>query len=417
MLLVLIVLIFLFLIIVTDNMIEKSILYPPFIFNSIWFLVIFIYFLYKIFDPDEMDTLHSNTLIFIVLSNLFFFLGGLFVITNSKKKPKEILFRPSKIPEILDDIILVVTVLALILLYYKAVDLASRIEAKNFLMALRYQLTNVRLNYGILEYFLSFGLFASLYRLYTFDKFSDLNKKKKVKTVLAVLISFGFLVLSTGRTYFFFYFIVVILSIYLKSKIKRKYFWGTFLAALAVFILVGVVLNKGGNLEYSLAKNISSSMDHILAYFEGPLLAFDRFLNSEFDHTYGENTFRFFIALLYELKIIDKPPLDIVNEWILVPYPTNVFTVFYEYVMDFGRIGCLIIIFLFGLLHTWMFYRSKTAGNHFKMITAYSYYPLLMVFFQDQYVSLLSFWIQLWFYSFLILYILDIRRSGKKLFA
>lgn len=415
MLLVSIVLIFLFLIVVADNIVEKSILYPPFIFNFIWFLVILIYFIFKIFDPDEMDTLHSNTLIFIALSNLFFSLGGFYVLTNLKQKTKKILFKPSKVPEILGDIILIITFITLILLFFKAREMASKIVAQNFFVALRYQLTNVRLDYGILDYFLSFGLFASLYRLYTFESLTDLSLKQKIKLSLAVLISFAFLVLSTGRTYFFFYFITALMTIYLKGNIKSRYIWSFFLVAFITFILVGIVLSKGGNLEYSISENISSSVNHILAYLEGPVLAFDRFYNSEYTHTWGENTFRFFIAILYESNIIEKPPADIVNEWILVPYPTNVFTVFYQYVMDFGKTGCWIIMFLFGLLHTWMFYRSKTSDNHFKLLTAYSYYPLLMVFFQDQYVSLLSFWIQLWMYSFLVLYLFDKQLHGEKI--
>ena len=403
MLLVSIVLIFLFLTVVADNIFEKSILYPPFIFNLIWFMVIFIYFIYKIFDPDEMDTLHSNTLIFIAVSNFFFSLGGFYVLTNLKKKSLDIFFKPTKVPEIVGDIVIMVTLLSLVLLFFKAKEYASEIQANNFFISLRFQLTNMRISYGILEYFMVFGLFASLYRLYTFNDFSDLRTKEKLKLILSILISFAFLALSTARTSFFLYFITFLMTIYLKGKIRRKYIWSFFIASILSFLIVGVVLNKGGSLTDSLGENIRSGINHFLAYFEGPVLAFDRFLNSDFIHTYGKNTFRFFFALLYKLGIIETQPLDIVKEWILVPYPTNVYTVFYPYIMDFGIVACWVIIFLFGLVHTWLFYRSKTSGNHFKMITAYSYYPLLMVFFQDQYFSLLSQWIQMWFYSFLIL--------------
>jgi oligosaccharide repeat unit polymerase len=323
------------------------------------------------------------------------------------KKPSRIIFIPSKIPEIIGDVIIIITLVTLILVFFKAKELASEVEAQNFFIALRYQLTSVRHTYGVLDYFLSFGLFASLYRLLTFEKFSDLGFKRITKLIVSMIITFGFLVLSTGRTYFFFYMITALIIIYLKGRVRVRYIVGFFLSALILFIFIGVILNKGGNMENSFRMNINSSLNHLLAYFEGPLLAFDRFLNSEISHTYGENTFRFFIALLYDLNLSDKPPIDIVNKWIMVPYPTNVYTIFYQYFMDFGILGCWIVIFLFGLVHTWMFYRAKTSGNHFKMITAYTFYPLLMVFFQDQYFSLLSFWIQLWFYSFMIFILID----------
>ena len=385
------------------NRVEKSFLFPPFIFNGIWFIVLFVYILVKIADPQEMDTLRSNTLLFIGFANISFTAGGLYLLINYRKKPVKNTYSPSKVPAILGDTILLISVLTLILLFFKARNMASEIEAQNFFIALRHQLTNLRLDYGILGYFLVFGLFASLYRFMTFDNLSGISLKNKFKLITSFIISIGFLILSTGRTYFFFYFITLFIIIYFKGELKRKYIRIFFFMFFFLFILVGIVLSKGGSLTYSLSENISSSITHILAYLNGPLLAFDRFLNSDFTHTYGENTFRFFFALLYKLNIISREPVDIVKEYLFVPYPTNVYTVFYTYVMDFGRLGTIFLIFLFGMLNSWLFYKSKSSGNHVKMLTAFSYYPLLMVFFQDQYFSLLSFWIQLWFYSLIVL--------------
>lgn len=411
------VLVVLFAAVIVDNLADRSILYPPFIFNLIWFLVILVYVIFKCIDPGEMDTLHTKTFILIGISNILFTLGGLYARFQFRKKPSDISFRPSAIPEIMGDLIIVVTLISLVLLWFKARDLASQVWAKNFFIALRHQLTNMRMTYGILDYFLVFGLFASLYRLYLFDNFSDLDVGKKAKLVFSVLVSFAFLALSTGRTYIFFYFITVFITLFLKGKFKSRYITGFLFLALMAFITVGIILNKGGEFGESAGENMRQGLRHILAYFEGPVLALDRFITSGFDHTFGRNTFRFFIAVLYETGLVTTPPVDIVKEWIFVPYPTNVFTVFQPYVMDFGMVGCWVIMFCFGLVHTWMFYRAKTAGNHFKMLTAFSYYPLLMVFFQDQYFSLLSFWVQLWFYSFILLFLFREYSPGKKKIA
>jgi oligosaccharide repeat unit polymerase len=385
------------------NRVEKSFLFPPFIFSGIWFLVLFVYVLVKIVDPQEMDNMRANTLLFLGFANISFTAGGLYLLLNYTRRPVITRFTPSKVPAILGDVIIVITLLTLVLLFFKAQSMASEIVAQNFFIALRHQLTNLRLDYGILGYFLVFGLFASLYRYLTFDRLSDLSFKERAKLIISFLISIGFLILSTGRTYFFFYFITLFIIIYFKGELKTRYMRIFFFLFLFLFILVGIVLSKGGSLTYTLSENISSSITHILAYLNGPLLAFDRFLNSDFSHTYGKNTFRFFFALLYKLNIIGQEPVDIVKEYVFVPYPTNVYTFFYTYVMDFGRIGTILLIFLFGMLNSWLFYKSKSSGNHVKLLAAFSYYPLLMVFFQDQYFSLLSFWIQLWFYSFIVL--------------
>ncbi|NMC40460.1 MAG: oligosaccharide repeat unit polymerase [Bacteroidales bacterium] len=413
MILAIVVLVVLLAAVIADNLADRSILYPPFVFNAIWFMVILIYVIFKFIDPGEMDTLHPKTLILVGISNIIFSLGGLYVRLQFRKKPSEIKFRPSAIPEIAGDLIIVLTIITLVLLWFRAREMASQVWAKNFFIALRHQLTNMRMTYGILDYFLVFGLFASLFRLYLFDNFRDLTFKRRVKLVISVLISFAFLALSTGRTYIFFYFITVFITLYLKGKFRSRYVTGFFLTALLTFVIVGIVLNKGGEFGESAGENLKLGLGHILAYFEGPVLALDRFVTSGFDHTFGKNTFRFFIAVLYETGLVNTPPVDIVKEWIFVPYPTNVFTVFQPYVMDFGIPGCWVIMFLLGLVHTWMFYRAKTSDNHFKMLTAYSYFPLLMVFFQDQYFSLLSFWIQLWFYSFILLFLFREYSPGK----
>src|ERR1700722_5714779 len=59
--------------ILVNYLLGRSVLYPPFLFCSIWLLVLTIYR----FSPGEFDPLHSNTLALLAMGAVFFSLVGL----------------------------------------------------------------------------------------------------------------------------------------------------------------------------------------------------------------------------------------------------------------------------------------------------------------------------------------------------
>ncbi len=386
-----------------NNYFIKSIFYPPFVFTFIWFIILFVYFLLKLFNLVSIEELHSKTLLLLLLANLMFSAGGLYCIFYRRNLgDKFINFKPTKIPKIFEDIFLLISIGGLFLLFQEAMNIASKVESQNVLISLRYQLTVKRLDYGILKYFLVFGLFNSLYRFLTFSKFNELKKSQKARLIISIIVSLVLLILSTGRTYILFYFTTILLIQFFKGNLIFKDVRMFILLSLIGFIGLGIILNKGGSITYSLSENLKSSFHHIIAYMEGPVLAFDKFFNSEFEYTYGKNTLRFFYAILFKMGLIAIPPVDIVHEYVYVPYPTNVYTLFYEYIMDFGFLITLLMVFFLGVIHTWLYLTSRISGNFLKIISAFSYYPLIMIFFQDQYFSLMSFWLQLFIYSFIV---------------
>lgn len=76
-----------------------------------------------------------------------------------------------------------------------------------------------------------------------------------------------------------------------------------------------------------------------------------------------------------------------------VPDLVNVYTAYYKLIKDFGIIYSLTAMFLFGYLHTYFFIHSKKSFGSligFSMLL----FPLTMTFFEENYTSLLSTWIQ-----------------------
>src|ERR1700722_17822142 len=59
--------------ILVNYWLSRSVLYPPFLFCSIWLLDLPIYR----FSPGEFDPLHANTLALLGMGAVFFSLGGM----------------------------------------------------------------------------------------------------------------------------------------------------------------------------------------------------------------------------------------------------------------------------------------------------------------------------------------------------
>ena len=134
--------------------------------------------------------------------------------------------------------------------------------------------------------------------------------------------------------------------------------------------------------------------DEIKVYLSGSIIAFDATYSSHAYMYTGRNTFRFFIAV-GDAIFGTSSALKLTNEFVSISgINTNVFTIYDFYIRDFGVFYALIAQFVISLIHG-ASYKGMRKGELFQ---TYMYsllsYPLVMQFFQDQYISLLSTWVQ-----------------------
>ena len=118
-------------------------------------------------------------------------------------------------------------------------------------------------------------------------------------------------------------------------------------------------------------------------------------------HTYGTNSFRFVVAVLYKLGIISTAPaansggLFITFEGLR----TNAFTVARAYVEDFGVLFMAFMLMVFGILHGAVYRRACRAKGlkkvRYALINAMLDIPLFFQILTNQYMNVLSGWIQL----------------------
>ncbi len=268
---------------------------------------------------------------------------------------------------------------------------------ENFFVGLRTELSYGDEDIGPLKYLVSFSLVIYAINLYAYLK--ENSKINQVLFIVSLLLTITYAVFMTGRTFFFMILIIYFGMSYLhKSNFSiRKNFWllGIFLA---VFISVGILFGKSGDAESSIRENILPASQSTGIYLVSSINALDWELNHNMQVSYdGSNTFRFFVKAGNQLHLLKNAKVeDILQEFSFVPYPTNVYTFYSPYIEDYGIAFSWLMVGIFGILHTLLNDKALQVKNlRYSLYYSFMLFPLLMSFFQDQYMSLFSSWVQL----------------------
>jgi oligosaccharide repeat unit polymerase len=100
--------------------------------------------------------------------------------------------------------------------------------------------------------------------------------------------------------------------------------------------------------------------------------------------------------------LTDVSPIALLRDYESVPNLTNVYTVYEVYFRDFWYFGVLVPpVFL--VVHWELYRRANFIGGIWIFFYSASIYPLVMQFFQDQYFSMLSMWMQIGFWYWFLL--------------
>jgi len=375
----------LLILLVINNQIDKNYFYPSFLYNLIWFFILSLHHLVRALNLIEIDSLNIYTELYVLFSVISFSTGSI-VIKILNKKISKIKEQKSIYKLKYDNILFYISIFGLLLFINKAFQIVSVSSNEHFLIALRTELNYNNQGYGWISYFVTIGIFNATSRILSFNTKSD-----KIKLVISYVIATLFCILTTGRTFFLLLLILTIGLLAIRNKISLKKIFYSLIIMLFIFIIMGSALQK-------------NQLNSILMYSLGPISAFNNTFNNVSSNYFGEHTLRFFYIITNNTGITNVKTVDLIRPYSEIPFKINVYTAFSNYISDFGIIISLIIIFFIGSIHTILFEFSKYKNATYKYLSALSNYPLIMVFFQDQYFSLLSTWIQFIILSFIILY-------------
>ncbi|MGX6565689.1 O-antigen polymerase [Cupriavidus necator] len=298
------------------------------------------------------------------------------------------------------DLAQLVVIIALPFVYGRATEIADGESIFTVLgyIKLRAAITEDGEGYGILAYLWVLSFVTTSVSIFLCRQ-SNLGGGR---LWLSVAVSLCYCYLSTGRTYILFFLCLALVPLMNVGAVRMRGLLIALVIFAALSIFVAAMTAKGISADEGIAENIESFLESLRGYVVGPFLAFSRLVEWNPDLSWGENTFRLFVSLQYALGISDKAPVSLVKGYAFVPDPTNVYTVYEVYFRDFSYIGVLIPpVFL--MVHYWLYRRARSSGGVWIFYYSASVYPLVMQFFQDQYFSLLSTWIQVWFWYWLFM--------------
>lgn len=385
----------------------KKAFQPAVLFSSLWLGIITLHFIFTLTILSKVAPLSISTYWIFFIGVLCFSLGSFLVQASQQKQPAIISVASGHPPQNefqisrLLRIIVVGIVLIGLPFYIQAtyrIFIASQIEG--FFEGVRTAITYYDEDIGPTKYFLSFSLVAFAINLYAFLQKRDwLNR---TLLLICLFASLTYAVLSSGRSFFLTILVVYVgVSYFFNKKISVKKYLLIAVSFLLFFMLIGVFWGKGGNKESSLEDNIQASTEITATYMVLSLNALDYENTHYLEINYqGDNTLRFFVKVGQQVHLLsDRKVSRLVKEFLWLPYGTNVYTFYSDYIRDFGKLFAWFMIGLFGALHTWVHNKAERNKN-FRFIVYYSVllYPLLLSFFQDQYMSLFSTWLQIIFY-------------------
>ena len=232
------------------------------------------------------------------------------------------------------------------------------------------------------------GPMLSIFAAFIFLIESKESKTDRIWVWTSITVALVFSILTTGRTWIL-QLIVGLAGIYLLKtrRVSAKSAWGfvrwPLVAFLALFSVLAVVNKDTSTLESGASGAIEQ---YGFGYAVTPLAGLNYAIRHSAEYEHDPNhTFRQILPVLAPLwgsKYVAPLPLD---DFVFVPLPTNVYTVFKFYFVDFGFAGMLVAMFVIGAGQTWLF-RKAFAGAHFYVfLFAISLFPLIIATFNDEY--------------------------------
>ena len=274
---------------------------------------------------------------------------------------------------------------------WQAQELASTADfSDSFFINLRIALTrddDAAVSYGAIGYLLPVAFVSTLVELA-----SSKARLFELRGWLSLATSITYAMLATGRTFIFLLFIALAFIALVQRRVRpAQLVLGSVVFVGLGFFGLGVLINKvGDGMDNTAAL---TALDAFTLYSLSGLAAFDLAHALPSALEWGLNVFRSPLAVAKAVGV-DVTVLPLVKEYVFVPEPTNVYTVMLPYVRDFSWPGLLFFFALFGRMHGSLYWRAQLGDPRCVVLYGLSVYPLLMQFFQDQYVSLLTTWVQ-----------------------
>jgi len=215
-----------------------------------------------------------------------------------------------------------------------------------------------------------------------------------VTIIIASLMS-AFAIMEKGMV--FFLFAAILFTLYEKRVIRMRsiFFSALFIVVLFFFINVARDYREDANPDEA-----TTFLDFFAIYVLSPSVAFER-VQEDLSPQFGSHTFQTLYLFLNRFGG-DYEVNTKLQEFVWVPLPTNVYTVFQPFFEDFKYKGVALFALFYGLFSGWCYRLMRNGDGFGKCLYVYVVYVLALQFFQENvFVSIVTI-IQFMFFVLLI---------------
>ena len=379
---------FLFLVVVNYRL-RRSVLYPPFIFSLMFLLDLIVVRSGLI----EINPLHADTLGIVASGAAVFSLGGVLagLAPRGVFRAHLSFLHSDRRSVFIGNLIAIVLLCGLPVMLYEVIQLSRSVGGGfNILAQAREAMVEAaesgQTNQSfVMDYYAWFATLAAL--LLGTEKW---DRRFWFVTAIAFCAS----ILSTGRTNLLM--LIGGLSAIRLLRMKRESIGGAARMLrwpMAIFVVLYIVLIFTNKSTEGMVGGVTGiATFFVLSYIAGPLAGFDSVVQTpgDFART-SSHTLEFPLKVAAALHLTDYTVPSKFDTFIMVPFPTNVYTVFKFYFLELGIGGTMAVMLMIGLLHSLLYLRAKQGGRFSTFLFAMSVYSVLMVFFDDAYYSLGSY--------------------------
>lgn len=395
---------------------------PAVLFSLLWAVILLARLIFSFTILPELFPISVSTYLILFIGTLAFSLGSFFETLiwqkNQKFQKTEVLF-DNTLSLTIRCVFLGIIIIGLPFFLIASYHLFLASDIDDFLIGLRTQLVYGDTDIGITKYLVSLSFIV-----FGINSYSYLNNKNRTNTILFLitfLVTLTYAILMTGRGFFLMMLSLFLGMSYLHNKrFSFKKISRFFIFFIVLFITFGILYGKGGNEENTLIENLKPATQATAVYLVSPVNALDYDLHHQFQISYsGNNSLRLFKKIGEQLNLAPNAKVNaLVQPFVFVPYPTNVYTLYSPYIRDFGKWYAWFMVAVFGFIHSWLFNKALSTKN-FRYSLYYSFllFPLLISFFMDFYLTIFSTWIQVIFFTELFVFLnkLWITRSKPQL--
>lgn len=297
-------------------------------------------------------------------------------------------YREKSINMMLFYVLYTISIVITPLYVYKIFNVVTMFDTEEIFYNLRLLAIYSDGGYGFLQY--SYIVNQALF-IVALWKYPQIPAWQLITIIIACLMGQVAIMEKSGM---FLMTIATLFVLYTRRRIRLRSIIISVCIIFLVFFFVNILLTSSNG---SSGLNF---MDFFAIYVLSPTVAFGR-INEELSQQFGSHTFQILYLFLKRFGA-DFEVNSRLQDFVWVPLPTNVYTIFEPFFRDFGYRGIAFFAFLYGTLFGWVYRLFRNGGMIARCIYAYLLKVLIMQFYNEDLIQNIVLTVQFVFFVSII---------------